>query len=271
MKSVLTHCGMLACLLVAASSCDLIDYHPYDTRYSGPRQLNAKAISAIEEKCDGRDSLCFAVISDTQRWYDETAAAVRSINAQGNVDFVIHCGDMTDFGLTREFEWMQRELDRLDMPCVCLIGNHDCLGTGSDMYHTIYGEPNFSFTAGDTHFVCLNTNAFEYDYSIAIPDFTYIKEDQQGLPAEVRRSVAVMHAAPLTDQFPNNVAEIFNEKLRLYPDIEFCLCGHNHSFDAYEPLNDGLIYYRCAAAEKREYLLFTLKANGNYTYEVVHY
>ena len=140
---------MLACLLVAASSCDLIDYHPYDTRYSGPRQLNAKAIAAIEEKCDGRDSLCFAVISDTQRWYDETAAAVRSINAQGNVDFVIHCGDMTDFGLTREFEWMQRELDRLDMPCVCLIGNHDCLGTGSDMYHTIYGEPNFSFTAGD--------------------------------------------------------------------------------------------------------------------------
>lgn len=262
---------MLACLLVAASSCDLIDYHPYDTRYSGPRQLNAKAIAAIEEKCDGRDSLCFAVISDTQRWYDETAAAVRSINARGNVDFVIHCGDMTDFGLTREFEWMQRELDRLDMPCVCLIGNHDCLGTGPDMYHTIYGEPNFSFTAGDTHFVCLNTNAFEYDYSIAIPDFTYIKEDQQGLPAEVRRSVAVMHAAPLTDQFPNNVAEIFNEKLRLYPGIEFCLCGHNHSFEAYEPLNDGLIYYRCAAAEKREYLLFTLKANGNYTYEVVHY
>lgn len=269
MKNLIHSFALLLGASFLLSSCDLIDYHPYDSRYDGEHLLNEKAIARIEDLCAGRDSLRFAQISDTQRWYDETARIVKSINARGDIDFVVHCGDMTDFGITREFDWMNRELRKLQMPCVCIIGNHDCLGTGGDVYRSMYGNPDFSFNAGDTHFVCLNTNAVEYDYSTAIPDFSFIKTNREEIPDSIRRTIVAMHAAPLTDQFNNNVAEVFHEKLREYPQLQFCLVGHNHSYDRYEPLNDGILYYRCAAAEKLEYIVFTLKSNGEYTYEVV--
>lgn len=73
--------------VLAFASCDVIDYHPYDTRVKGAHGLNATHIAQIEERCARRDSVKFAVISDTQRWYDETKQAVKSINARADVDF----------------------------------------------------------------------------------------------------------------------------------------------------------------------------------------
>ena len=270
MKHYIYQWTFFLCTSILLSGCDLIDYHPYDSRYDGESNLNAKAIEKIEKLCSGRDSLRFAMITDTQRWYDDTEKIVKNINNRGDIDFVIHCGDMTDFGMTREFDWMNRELKKLEMPCVCVIGNHDCLGTGGDVYRSMYGNPEFSFNAGDTHFMCLNTNAVEYDYSTDIPNFGYIKADQAAVPDSIRRTVVAMHAAPLTDQFSGNVAEVFHEKLRLYPDLQFCLCGHNHTYKFYEPLEDGLMYYRGDCAKKLTYLVFTLKQEGGYDYEMVH-
>lgn len=256
--------------LLVSTGCDVIDYHPYDTRYDGQTDINRCNMARITENCAGRDSIRFAVLSDTQRWYDETAAAVASINALG-VDFVVHLGDLTDFGLTREYEWMERELQKLSAPYVCLLGNHDCLGTGPDVFRRVYGEPDFSFHAGDTHFLCLNTNAFEYDYSTAIPDFSFIKANKNTLPAHIRRTVVAMHAAPGSEQFNNNVAEIFHEKIAEYPALQFCLSGHNHRTTTFAPFDDGITYYQCGAAKHRNYLLFTLNAQGGFTYEVVEY
>ncbi len=253
------------------AGCEMLDVHPYDAKVDGPTGINARNAARIEAACAGRDSVRFVVVSDTQRWYDETKAAVDHINARGDVDFVIHCGDLTDFGATKEFEWMRRELERLEVPYVCLIGNHDCLGTGDDVFRVMFGDPDFSFNAGDTHFLCLNTNAFEYDYSEPIPDFAFMRTDREGLPPEVTRTVTAMHAMPYTDQFNNNVAELFQEELRKYPGLQFCLCGHQHTTAQFEPFGDGVVYYECGSAVKRDYLLFTLTKDGGMKYEVVHY
>ncbi len=260
---------VLLCAFVAAG-CDAIDYHPYDTRMDGETDINAKNIQRIEAECRGREELCFAVISDTQRWYDETKAAVRSINAREEIDFVLHLGDLTDFGITKEFEWMRRELEKLRVPYVCLIGNHDCLGTGPDVFRKMYGALNFSFDAGNTHFVGLNTNAIEFDYSDAVPDFSFIKTDRNNVPAEAERTVVMMHSRPFSDQFNNNIAEFFQAEMRKYPGLAFCLCGHEHHSGEFDLFGDGIIYYRCGAAKHREYLLFTLTKEGT-TYEKVAY
>lgn len=270
MKTLQSILVFLACAWLCAG-CDLIDVHPYDARVDGPYDINARSVARIEAACAGRDRVRFAVISDTQRWYDETADAVSSINARGDVDFVIHCGDLSDFGVTKEFEWMRRELEKFAVPYVCLIGNHDCLGTGADVFRRMFGSPDFSFTAGDTHFVCLNTNAFEYDYSVAIPDFAFIRNDRAALPEGVRRTVVAMHAMPYSDQFNNNVAEVFEEKIREYPGLQLCLCGHNHSTSINYPFDDGIPYYECGAAKRREYLVITLTQEGGVEHEVVAY
>lgn len=267
-KKVSTGTLLFPFLLLYGSSCSLIDYHPYDARIDGETGINARNTERIEANLKGKSSLRFAVISDTQRWYDETRAAVRSINARSDIDFIVHCGDLSDFGATKEFEWMRRELQELKQPYVCLLGNHDCLGTGGDVFREMYGDPNFSFNAGYTHFVCLNTNAYEYDYSVSIPDFSYIKADQENLPDSIRQTVVVMHAQPYSEQFNNNVAEVFQEKIRLYPGLQFCLCGHGHHLEINDLFSDGILYYECSSIDKRKYIVFTINEEG-YSHEVV--
>ena len=93
-----------------------VEYHPYDTRIEGRRGINSANIARIEAACAERTTIRLALISDTQRHYDETAAAVRALNARDDVDFVIHAGDMTDFGMRAEFERQRDLLERLRVP-----------------------------------------------------------------------------------------------------------------------------------------------------------
>ena len=211
------------------------------------------------------------LISDTQRWYDETKAAVKSINARDDIDFVLHCGDLTDFGVTREFEVQRDILEGLRIPYVALLGNHDCLGTGADVYRHMFGNPDFTFNAGDVHFLCINSNAFEYDYSVDIPNFSFIRNDIETLPDNMRRTVVAMHAQPTSEQFNNNVSELFEYEIRKYPGLAFCMCGHGHHTQVNEWFDDGVLYYECAAAKHREYIIFTLDEEGGYSYETVDY
>lgn len=236
-----------------------------------PGDINRKNIARIEADLAGRDSVRFVLISDTQRWYDETAAAVADINRRGDIDFVVHCGDISDFGVTSEFEQQARILNRLTMPYVVLLGNHDCLGTGEDVYRYLFGEPNFSFDAGDSHFLCINSNAFEYDYSTAVPDFHFIRSDRESIGPEVRRTVVAMHSQPTSDQFNNNVSDLFQHEIKQFPGLAFCLCGHGHRTQVNDLFGDGVLYYECGAAKKREYVVFTLTKDGGYVHEVIQY
>ena len=74
--------------------CDLIEYHPYDVRLHGETGVNAKNIARIEEICEGKDTLRFVLMGDSQRWYDETEDFVNALNKRDDVDFDegIHVG-----------------------------------------------------------------------------------------------------------------------------------------------------------------------------------
>jgi 3',5'-cyclic AMP phosphodiesterase CpdA len=263
---------LLATLLITLlfTGCDLFEYHPYDCRISGRKNINASNIARIENNLAACDSFCFAVISDTQRWYDETKDAVSAINSHGGIDFVVHCGDLADFGATKEFVWMRDILDGLDMPYVCIIGNHDCLGTGKDAFASIFGENNFAFTAGNVRFVCLNTNSMEYDYSEPVPDFNFIQNEIDSFPSSASKTIIAMHAKPTDDQFNNNVAKIYEKTVLQFPHLLFSLCGHGHQQLAKDLYNDGNVYYECPNVEKREYLVFKVTKDG-YTYQAVDF
>jgi len=246
----------------------MIEYHPYDGRVSGETGINEKNIKRIEEVCKGKETIRFAVIGDTQRWYDETELFVKALNARNDIDFVIHGGDVSDFGLTKEFTWMRDILNKLNVPYVVLLGNHDCLANGVDVFHTVFGEVNFSFLAGNTKFICLNTNALEFDYSHPVPDFQFIEEEYKDTREEYQKTIFAMHVRPFSEQFNNNVANVFQRYIKEFPQLQFCLNAHDHQITADDLFDDGVIYYGSANIQKRKYLLFTLKPDG-YDYEVV--
>lgn len=258
-------------LMVTAAmlmGCNKFEYHPYDGHISGATNLTAKNITKIESLCQGKDTICFAVISDTQRNYDETSDMVGMINGMDSVDFVINLGDITDFGETKEFLWSRDVMEKLRVPYVCLIGNHDCLGTGKHVYSKVFGKVNFAFTAGPTRFVCLNTNCREYDHTSAVPDFTFIRNQTDSFPSQAVNTVVAMHAPPGSEQFDNNVSEIFEEKVMEFPNLMFCLNGHTHHQKVEDMFGDGNLYYTCANAEKKSFLVFIVSAT-EYTFRVV--
>ena len=70
----------LSCFLL--SGCGMIDYHPYDVRISGETEVNAHNIERIEANCQGKTTIRFVTMGDSQRWYDETEDFVKEINSR---------------------------------------------------------------------------------------------------------------------------------------------------------------------------------------------
>lgn len=188
---------LAACCLCMVASCNTVfDVHPYDVQIDGDRNLNVTNIQKIEAAVKSKDTIRFAMISDSHQWLDDLKSEVNDINRRSDsLDFVIHCGDLTDFGATREFQCTRDHLQKLKIPFVALLGNHDCLGTGNQSYQKIFGNPDFSFIAGKVKFVCLNTNAIEFDYSRPVPNFDFMEEQVKADADDFSRTVVCMHAA----------------------------------------------------------------------------
>lgn len=88
--------------------------------------------------------------------------------------------------------WQRDILNKLKVPYVVLLGNHDCLGDGEDVFKKVYSEPNFSFWASNIKFVCINTNALEFDYSNPVPDFNYIESQLDTIPSADEKTIFAM-------------------------------------------------------------------------------
>lgn len=252
-------------------SCDgVFDVHPYDVNFDGDRDINANMIPLIEEATLNKEVMHVAIISDTHGTYSDTEDMIADINGRDSIDFVVHLGDLTNTATTKEFVWARDVLAELDKPYVALIGNHDFLGTGDETYTAMYGDMDFSFIAGRIKFVCINTNATEYDYMADVPDFDFL-ETQMTEDADLfDRTILCMHARPYSDQFNNNVAKAFEMYVLQFPGIMFCLNGHDHKIQVDDLFDDGIIYYGCTCSENRGYLLFTLTQDG-YVYEVIDF
>lgn len=272
---------------ILLAGCRNFEYHPYAADVYGRTGISQQSIDEIERICAGRDTIRFAFITDTQGAYDELKDAVEWLASRPDVQFIVHGGDQSDFGLTKEFLWTRDILDRQPRPYLCLLGNHDCLGTGEHTYEVVYGKQNFSLNAAFLHIVGLNTVALEYDYSHPVPDFRFMEDDftqAQALADSITNTVVVMHAPPHDEQFNDNVANVFEHYVTQYPGLGasdghfpadypdtllaatrrrgFCANGHCHRDDIRQVFGDGVLYYGLTNAADRELLIFTMTRQG---------
>lgn len=246
-------------------SCSLFEYHPYDGKTDAVKDINKTNIARIVQATEGKDTLRFIMMGDSQRWYDETEDFVSHVNSQEPVDFVIHGGDISDFGLVKEFTWIHDIMSKLTAPYVAIIGNHDIIGNGDKVFKSMYGDENFSFIASDVKFVCLNTNSLEYEGTHPVPDLNYmLKELTDSLDHE--RTIVAMHAPPDSEQMNSGMGFTMQQYIKRFKGLMFCLNAHNHNTQIRDIFNDGVLYYGCTAMKKRGYFVFEI-TKDSYSYE----
>ena len=262
---------ILICLAALLTSCgDAFDIHPYDVNFKGDRDINARQMAAIEQQFAYKDTLRVAFISDTHLWLTDARDQIADLNRRTDVDFVVHCGDLTDTATEKEFEWSRDALLGLKAPFVALIGNHDFLGTGNQTFEVMYGAFDFSFIASRVKFICLNTNAVEYDYLAAVPNFDFMEEQFTKDTDKFDRTVIIMHAAPYSDQFNNNVCKAFRRYLDFAPGLMCCIYGHDHNDTVSDIYGDGLMFYAIDCAKDRNYRIMTITPD-NYEIEQIRF
>lgn len=257
---------------ILLGGCNAFEYHPYDVRLEKKyKNINQKNLVRIMAGDDRNDTVRFVFMGDTQRWYDETEDFVKAVNQQEGIDFVVHGGDISDFGMKKEFCWIHDIMSKLKVPYVAIIGNHDHLGAGGEIYEAMYGDLNFSFVLGGIKFLCLNTNALEFDYATPVPDFQFLeREFKDTVEVRYEQTIAMMHVEPGDVVFNNNVKNVFHEYLKRFKNLRFCVHAHAHRLMADDMFGDGIIYYGSDAMKNRNYLLFTV-TKRSYSYEVVYF
>ncbi|SFQ68603.1 metallophosphoesterase family protein [Hymenobacter arizonensis] len=259
--------------LVLLTSCELFEFSPNQTHTpEAYRDLTRKNLEALLARPNplGDDSLRFVFISDSQRFYDEAAAFVRSVNQQPGVAFVALGGDVSDFGLVREMRWVHDRLRHLNVPYLTVIGNHDHVANGRQAYQNVYGPLNYSFTYAGTRFICLDTNGREYGFNGRVPDVDWLRA-QLADSAGVTQQVVLCHVPPEDADFDPQLQAPYVQALGEAPMLALHLNGHRHSFGISNPFELHVPFINSYGFEKRQYVMLTMGRTGGFRLQTVPY
>ena len=247
----------LVFIFVLPSCKDIFQYNPNEVRLKeNQKNLNAKNIQKIKA-LSPVDTVKFILIGDSQRFYDELDDFVAVANKLKDVAFVLLAGDITDFGLNREYEWIHRSLDKLQMPYIGVIGNHDMLANGRTVYKQMFGPENFSFNYSDNQFICLNTNSIETGFDGSLPDLPWLQQQLAGL-SKYKNAFIISHIPPFSNGFDKKLEHSFSSLLAAHHEVKLSLHGHHHRFSISKPYNNGPEYVVVGSLNKRNYALISV-------------
>jgi 3',5'-cyclic AMP phosphodiesterase CpdA len=234
-------------------SCHFV-YHPDEVRPNA-KNLNALNLEKINS-LSGKNSFKFILTGDTQRFYDEVDKFIDHVNTQNDISFVLLNGDLVDFGLNREYNWVAEKFTRLNVPYIAAIGNHDMLANGRQIFHEMFGPENFSFTFSHSKFICLNTNSRETGFDGTLPDIPFLKQE---LADTTPQNIFILsHVAPFSVDFDRNLEDDFRTALESNPRVHLSLHGHEHHYMVMKPYADDITFLLAGAENSRSYALVSV-------------
>lgn len=229
----------LASLALLLSACeDPIQFSPLAVETS-ERHLTQRNISAIEsQSLSVFAPFKFALLADTHAYYSEFDRAVRAINQRDDIAFVLHAGDVTDWGLLQEYDWSTTILARLTVPYLTVIGNHDAINNGKENYQAIFGPYDYSLIYNQVKIVVLNDVSWEFDNQVPRLDWLAAELGDYQL---YRHQMVLTHVPPDDqERFSPLIAPLFIDTLKSN-FTALVMSGHYHAHSYREELlNNGL-------------------------------
>lgn len=143
-----------------------------------PSDLNIENVKRIKTPVNP-SHFKFVVMGDNRGHHTIFNKAIKDALSH-DPDFIIHLGDLTREGKLRHY---QKELsfikEKIPIPFVFVIGNHDYYNNGFISYASIFGPLDFYFDIGKYRFLCIDNNFIE-----KIEKFVYLPDSDMEWKAE---------------------------------------------------------------------------------------
>jgi 3',5'-cyclic-AMP phosphodiesterase len=249
--------GVLFIIFLFAGCDNPFSYSPFEVnlaaRFHNTTAENLERLSALDTVV--HPTFKVALVADSHYHFDELREAIDDINKKGEALFVIATGDITENGLKKEYEIFHDIMAHLQSPYLTVIGNHDYLANGGEVYRQMFGAFNYSFTFQDVSFIMFDNVIWE---SNKAADFqwltTALAETDETAP--VRHKIVFSHIPPFDGQLRDN-RELFNSLL-LQNGVNVSVHGHKHEYSVTDIFGDGVEYVTVGSPQKRSYAMLTI-------------
>ncbi len=125
--------------------------------------------------------LSFYVFGDSQG-YQDGILEIAEIANQERPNFVFHCGDLTPFGQSNQYDEVISALDTFTVPVYTTAGNHDIREGGGVRYLQHFGPSTYSFDSGSVHFTIFNTSTND----VSETEITWLENDLAQSSSEIK-------------------------------------------------------------------------------------
>lgn len=227
--------------LIVVGCENLLEYSPFTNDVKDEwRKQNETSLDKISSGIN-QEFTPFKVglIADSHTYYDEFEDQVDYLNSREDLDFIIHLGDITLGSYMREFNWYSEIMNRIDQPVFTIIGNHDCLGNGHEIYKEMFGTPNMQFSYKGVKFVLFDDVIWEKQ--IEDPDLLWLYDALEN-DNNYKYVLPFAHIPPWDSQFSIGNRYLYHEIMK-DRNIQFSVHGHDHSYKLNQTFGDGNVNY----------------------------
>lgn len=212
-------------------------------------QYNIDRLKKFEQQHPGRTEYQVALVSDPQAYPKSFDRIIKHINTLDEVDFVLITGDLADSGLKTEFEWVCDIIEKSTKPVFSVIGNHDSLAFGPEIWLKVFGPFDYSFEYQDSKFIAYNDNQYEFAY---VPDRAWLSNEAAGADQRTY-TFAFSHAPPWQKSFSQELSDF---------GVDLALHGHSHSYSYWQYSDIQLPHFVTANTHKSEFGILTVNPAG---------
>lgn len=220
--------ALFVILVAALTSCGKIKHSAYDDKtYHSLKHIHTHSLLALTSKVstntNENQNIHIALIADSHTNYESLTTVVNLIN-HTPLDFAIHLGDMTDIGHSIEYYAFLSIIENLKTPLFTVIGNHDTIGHGKNIYKYHFGDFNYFVDYKSVRFVFFNNNQLDFLNSGGI-DFNWLEKTVDTSPYPV---FLFQHIDPFNNDYfsedqKNHFKQIVNK-----PQVASIYHGHLH-------------------------------------------